>query len=297
MKTKKLLSVSILACLLPLSALADVWQDPETKVNYEYTVGQSEAGVKSGSWSVAGSPDATGDIAIRSTFTVDDNEYTVTYIGSYAFYKCTGLTSVTIPESVTTISYRAFEDCTGLTSVTIPSSVTSIGGSAFYDCTGLTSVIIPEGVTSIENSAFSGCTGLTSITIPSSVTSIGKYAFQGCKSLTSVTSLIREPFEIVSVFSYYTFTSAILYIPVGTMDAYKATNEWKSFKTIEEIEVGEPVEADVNGDGKVDMADVTAMQGIIAAGTNDAVADLNGDGRVDVADLIKLLKKMEGTAE
>ncbi len=70
-----------------------------------------------------------------------------------------------------------FHDCTGLTSVTIPNSVTSIGDGAFSDCSGLTSVTIPDSVTSIGDYAFSSCTGLTSVTIPDSVTSIGDGAF------------------------------------------------------------------------------------------------------------------------
>jgi len=74
----------------------------------------------------------------------------------------------------------AFRDCTGLTSITIPNSVTSIGSSAFSYCTGLTSVTIPNSVTSIGNNAFNSCTGLTSVTIPNSVISIGNYAFLGC---------------------------------------------------------------------------------------------------------------------
>ena len=108
-------------------------------------------------------------------------------IPAYLFYNCTGLTSVTIPDSVTSIGSDAFYGCTGLTSVTIPDSVTSIGSSAFSGCTGLTSVTIPDSVTSIGSSAFSGCTGLTGITFPDSVTSIGYDAFSGCTSLTSVT--------------------------------------------------------------------------------------------------------------
>ena len=65
----------------------------------------------------------------------------MTSIGEYAFYGCTGLTSVTIPNSVTSIGNGAFEYCTGLTSVTISNSVTKIGKSAFKDCKSLTSVI------------------------------------------------------------------------------------------------------------------------------------------------------------
>jgi hypothetical protein len=111
----------------------------------------------------------------------------VTNIGSAAFYGCIGLTSVTIPDSVTSIGTVAFSDCTGLTSVNIPDSVTSLGGGAFYGCIGLTSMTIPNSVTSIELRVFEGCTGLTRVTIPSSVTYIGQNAFEGCTSLTSVT--------------------------------------------------------------------------------------------------------------
>ncbi len=107
----------------------------------------------------------------------------VTSIGEWAFYGCTGLTAIEIPDFVTSIGKRAFYNCIGLKSVTIPNSVTSIGKEAFEGCTGLTLVTIPNSVTSIDDEAFAGCTSLTTINIPNTVTSIGGGAFAGCTSL------------------------------------------------------------------------------------------------------------------
>ena len=140
-------------------------------------------------------------------------------IGANAFRDCHGLTSVSIPNSVTNIGYGAFGGCSNLTSVSIPNSVTNIGYDAFRNCFSLTTIsvvpgnpkydsrdncnaiietgsntlvvgckgtIIPNSVTSIGNWAFLGCSGLTNITIPNSVTNIGYGAFGGCSNLTSV---------------------------------------------------------------------------------------------------------------
>jgi len=155
-----------------------------------------------------------------------------------------GCKNTVIPNSVTSIGDYAFGGCSGLTSVTIPNSVTSIGERAFEYCHGLTSVTIPSSVTSIGEAAFYGCSGLTSVTIPNSVTSIGIYAFYNCSGLTDVYSLIEEPSAITnSVFNYYdngasVFTSATLYVPAGTKAKYEATDGWKNFKNIEEMETG-----------------------------------------------------------
>ena len=84
-------------------------------------------------------------------------------IGGNAFYYCSGLTSITIPDGVTSIGSHAFSGCSGLTSITIPDSVTSIGYSAFSGCSNLTSITIPNSVTSIGDDAFYGCSGLTDV--------------------------------------------------------------------------------------------------------------------------------------
>ena len=110
----------------------------------------------------------------------------VTSIGDYAFGLCDSLTSIIIGNSVTSIGDGAFQNCSNLTSVTIPDSVTTIGAYAFSDCSGLTFVTIGNSVTTIGYSAFNGCNGLTSVTIPDSVTSIGVHAFGDCTSLQTV---------------------------------------------------------------------------------------------------------------
>ena len=134
-------------------------------------------GTEIGAW-------AFNDCSGLTSITIPDS---VTSIGDYAFYNCSGLTSIVIPDSVTSIGNSAFSGCSGLISVTIGNSVTSIGNYAFRGCSGLTNITIPDSVTSIGDYAFDGCSGLTSIEIPDSVTSIGDYAFNGCSGLTSIT--------------------------------------------------------------------------------------------------------------
>ena len=129
----------------------------------------------------------------------------MTSIGESAFNDCYGLTSVTIPNSVTSIGIDAFDDCFDLTSVTIGNSVISIGNNAFGDCYSLTSVTIPNSVTSIGDGAFNDCTGLTSVTIPNSVTSIGSEVFEDCSSLISVT--IPNSVTSIGEYAFYSCSS------------------------------------------------------------------------------------------
>ena len=128
----------------------------------------------------------SGILAIPEKVKYNGNVYVVTSIGSYAFWQCSNLTSITIPVSVTTIGNMAFQGCSGLTSITIPNSVKSIGSYVFAYCSGLTSITISNSLANIGSYAFLRCRGLNSITIPNSVTSIGSSAFVDCSSLTSI---------------------------------------------------------------------------------------------------------------
>ena len=122
------------------------------------------------------------------------------YIADAAFYYCSKLTGVVIPDSVISIEEYAFGYCYGLTNIVIPDSVISIGGMAFYNCTNLKSVEISDNVTLIGDGAFMNCTDLTSVVIGENVSSIGDEAFKDCTSLTeiviphSVTSIGKKAF-------------------------------------------------------------------------------------------------------
>ena len=131
----------------------------------------------------------SGAVEIPSTVTNSGTNYTVRTIAERAFWYCSSLTSITIPNSVTSIGKHAFSSCSGLTTITFAStsSVKSIGYAAFQSCSSLTSFTIPNSVTTIGEFAFSVCSSLTTINIPSSVTSIGLPAFAGCTSMTEIT--------------------------------------------------------------------------------------------------------------
>jgi len=110
----------------------------------------------------------------------------ITSIGSYVFFNCTGLTSITIPNAVTLIEDYAFYGCSGFTNLTIPNTVKSIGTFVFSGCTGLTGITLPNAITSIGDWTFGNCSRLSSLSIPNTVTTIGIYAFYNCTSLTNL---------------------------------------------------------------------------------------------------------------
>ena len=129
----------------------------------------------------------SGDIIIPEKVKGNDGvECIVTTFADNCFEDCRGLTSITIPSSVTSLGKYCFADCRGLTSITIPSSVTSLVEGCFSNCSSLTSIDIPSSVTSLDYYCFAYCSGLTSITIPSSVTSLGKDCFSGCKNIETI---------------------------------------------------------------------------------------------------------------
>ena len=135
---------------------------------------------------VAGDNSVSGAVVIPSSVTNNGTTYSVTSIGYSAFYSCSGLTSITIPNSVTWIGEDAFACCSSLTSVTIPNSVTSIGYGAFYECSGLTSVTLPNNAT-IHSGAFIGAgekPTIDSVIYCNDTLIVGNYTFIGTGFLT-----------------------------------------------------------------------------------------------------------------
>ncbi len=161
----------------------------------------------------------------------------VTTIGHAAFSECEDLKSISIPNSVSSIESDAFRMCHNLTTITIPNGVTKIENAVFCACQSLTSITIPDGVTSIGSEAFEYCSSLSSITIPNGVTSIGYGAFANCSMLTSFhckskTAPLLDDYR--PVFDDNAYSSTTVYVPQGSVEAYKSTEGWNKFQNIVE---------------------------------------------------------------
>lgn len=128
----------------------------------------------------------SGNIVIPSIVEYNNFNYPVTAVQGGAFYNCTNLISVTLPDSIESIGDGAFNNCTSLLSVNIPNSITSISQTTFKYCSSLTSINLPNSITMIGSFAFSGCTSLVNISFSNSLTFIDWYAFEGCTSITQI---------------------------------------------------------------------------------------------------------------
>ena len=140
-------------------------------------------------------------LTIPSSVTYNSETYSVTSIGSYTFDGCSSLTSITIPNSVTSIGNYAFRYCDALTSITIPNNVTSIGGGAFEGCTSLTSIKWNAKKCNdfylSEHPFYELKEQITSFTLGDSVEHIPAHLCEGMNNLTSIT--IPIPNSVTSI--------------------------------------------------------------------------------------------------
>jgi hypothetical protein len=171
----------------------------------------------------------------------------VTKIGNEAFRGCSGLTAITIPDGVTNISWYAFYDCTRLASVTIPYGVTSIESHAFYNCSSLTSIILPNSLTYIEIGAFNKCSSLATIVIPNSVITIDAFAFSGNMNLTDVYCYAEKLQLEGDVFGYGYYSNATLHVPEGSLDVYRSAEWWMYFGSIVALTDDDPKPTGIQG--------------------------------------------------
>jgi hypothetical protein len=156
----------------------------------------------------------------------------VTIIGQAAFYGCSSLTEITIPNSVKAIEYHVFNGCSSLTKVIIPNSIAGIGSYVFNECSSLTEIIIPNSVKAIGNMAFGSCHSLTEFTIPSSVIQIEGYAFFNCSNLQNIICKPTTPPTGDNAMFASLGSSAKIYVPVGSGEAYKAAEGWSNYADI-----------------------------------------------------------------
>lgn len=181
-------------------------------------------------------------------------------IGSYSFAGCTAISGeLVIPETVTSILYSAFQGCSSISSVAINAKIKNIPQWCFYGCNSIETVSLPDGLEKIERAAFTGCTSLSYVNIPASVDDINDYAFSNTPNL----------------------TLGVWYGSYGY--------EYAKAKNIPYILLDGTLLGDANGDGSVNINDVTTIQRYLAEldtleGIYLHAADVNQDGTVDIAD-------------
>lgn len=181
--------------------------------NIRYEVDDGKASVYEGE-------DASGDVKIQES--VED--YPVTSISDYAFFKCLGITSVTVPSSVTSIGRLAFYECPNLQSVTMPKKLSYLGDNAFAWCESLEEVTVPEGITYIGDNTFCRCR-MKSIVIPEGVTVIGDMAFNMCDSLKSLT--LPSTLKLIGSYAFQSCALTELVIPEGVDSISKGESSYK----------------------------------------------------------------------
>lgn len=153
-----------------------------------------------------------------------------------AFADCRNLTSIVIPAGLETIEYDTFRNCSSLKSLVVEEGhLHSIDGGAFRGCSSLKEVKLPKSLKSIGNLTFGSCTSLTEFTIPSSVNWMGSQPFGGCSNLKTIYCRPETPPSAQWLLGDYGATAKMtLYVPKGTLEAYKAADRWKEFGKIEE---------------------------------------------------------------
>lgn len=251
----------------------------------------------------------------------------LTSIGEFAFHGCTAMKKLHIPRGVIEIGAHAFNNCTALKEISIaednrrydsrkgcnaiietatntllqgcnntltPAGITSISDWAFHNCTTLKETPIPATTTDIGHWAFYNCDSITRVDIPQGTTTIGNGAFYECDNIALIHSYAEEPATIELYTFEGSYDKGTLYVPLGTRDTYVERLHWNRFLNI--VEMGGHGGYDVNLDGTVDIADLTATTEMIATPSLATPAgDIDNNGIVDIADATEIAETIKHT--
>ncbi|MDO4862874.1 MAG: leucine-rich repeat domain-containing protein [Ruminococcus sp.] len=190
------------AALIPRGLAAECAAEPQ----YEYTIINNEATITG----FKGEP-----VYIEIPETIEGCR--VVELRDNAFYECSTLRHIDLPDTLGKIGHHCFYACSALEEISVPDSVTDIGMGCFCGCAELSSATVPDTLTALPESCFRSCTSLAAFTVPESVQRIGAFCFSGCTSLKNVS--LGSSVKGVGDCSFYMCTSLKgVYVPPSVSD-------------------------------------------------------------------------------
>lgn len=190
-------AVIVVGALFPRGLAAQCADEPQ----YEYTIINNEATITG----FKGEP-----VYIEIPETIEGCQ--VVELRDNAFYECSTLKHIDLPDTVKKIGHHCFYACSSLEEISVPGSVTEIGMGCFCGCAELSSATVPDTLSALPESCFRSCPSLVSFTVPESVLHIGAFCFSGCTSLENISlgSALRD----IGDCSFYMCTSLKgVYVP------------------------------------------------------------------------------------
>ena len=225
------------------------------------------------------------DLSSWCNMTFADDLANPLYYARHLYEDGEEVSDLVIPAGVQSINDYAFIRCESLTSLKMSKDLESIGEQAFKDCKMLTVATLGNGVRTLGEKAFHGCSKLAEFTFGRNMETAGMYAFGSCNALVSITShAVTPPYlKGKTTFPDKVYNNATAYVPRQSVEAYKEALVWRYFN-IEGVNFMAE-SCDVNGDGEVNVSDVSAIIDILLKAGIDAVGDVNGDGEVNISDI------------